>query len=58
MKRIDIRELEVRNHSLDRLIHELDRRGSHLSPQDQLRATQLKKQRLVTKDQLYAIRGS
>lgn len=56
MKHADIRELEVRHHNLDHAIHELDRRGSHLSPPDQVRATELKKQRLATKDQLAALR--
>jgi uncharacterized protein YdcH (DUF465 family) len=57
MKRFDVRELEHRHHSLDTQIHELDRRGSHMSPEDRQRALELKKQRLATKDQLYAIRG-
>jgi hypothetical protein len=57
MKRIDIRELESRHKVLDLQIHELDRRGSHMSPVEHLRSVELKKQRLVTKDQLLAIRG-
>lgn len=56
MKRIDVRDLELRNHTLDRQIHEIERRGLHMSPSDRDRATELKKQRLATKDQLYAIR--
>lgn len=57
MKRIDIRDLENRDHTLDTQIHELDRRGVHMSPYDRFRATELKKQRLATKDLLYAMRG-
>jgi len=57
MKHLDPRELELRHHSLDTQIHELDRRGSHMSPEDRLRALELKKHRLATKDQLYAMRG-
>ena len=57
MKRFDVRELESRHHHLDRQIHELDRRGSHMSPEDRQRAVELKKQRLATKDQLYAMRS-
>jgi len=57
MKRIDIRELEIRHHALDTQIHELDRRGVHMSPHERFRAAELKKQRLATKDMLYAIRG-
>jgi hypothetical protein len=56
-QRIDIRDLEFRHLNLERQIHEIERRGSHMSPYDQIRASELKKQRLVTKDQLYAIRG-
>jgi hypothetical protein len=56
MKRIDVHELESRNHSLELAIHELDRRGSHMTPEDRLRAAELKRLRLVTKDQLYALR--
>ena len=57
MKHFDVRELELRHHSLDRAIHELDRRGMHMTPEDQERASVLKKQRLETKDRLLAIRG-
>ena len=57
MKRIDVRDLEFRHTVLERQIHEIERRGIHMSPFDRARATELKKQRLVTKDQLYAIRG-
>ncbi len=57
MKRIDIRDLEFRHLSLNRQIHELERRGSHMTPVERVRAVELKKQRLRTKDALYAIRG-
>ena len=57
MKHIDREELEIRHRSLDVAIHELDRRGSHMTPEDRQRATELKRMRLVTKDQLYAMRG-
>jgi hypothetical protein len=56
MKRIDVRELELRTHSLEIAIHELDRRGSHMTPEDRLRANELKRLRLVAKDQLDALR--
>jgi hypothetical protein len=56
MKRIDARELELRTHSLEIAIHELDRRGSHMTPEDRLRAAELKRLRLVAKDQLDALR--
>jgi hypothetical protein len=55
MKLVDIRALELRHRTLDREIHKLDRRGSHMTPQDRERAAELKKRRLVTKDQLYAL---
>jgi uncharacterized protein YdcH (DUF465 family) len=55
MKHFDVRELELRHNALDFAIHELDRRGDHMTPTDQRRSVELKKQRLVTKDQLYAL---
>jgi uncharacterized protein YdcH (DUF465 family) len=55
MKRFDVRELELRHSALDFAIHELDRRGSHMTPEERSRALELKKQRLATKDQLYAL---
>jgi hypothetical protein len=57
MKHVDVKELETRHHSIDRAIHELDRRGAHMTPADRLRASELKRMRLVMKDQLYALRG-
>lgn len=55
MKRTDVRELELRHNALDFAIHELDWRGSHMTPEERNRATELKRQRLATKDQLYAL---
>jgi uncharacterized protein YdcH (DUF465 family) len=57
MKHVDVRELELRHHSLDQAIHKLDRRGSHMTPEERHRAAELKRQRLATKDELYALRG-
>jgi uncharacterized protein YdcH (DUF465 family) len=56
MKHLDIRVLELRHRALDRQIHKLDRRGAHMTPTDRERATELKKRRLATKDQLAALR--
>jgi uncharacterized protein YdcH (DUF465 family) len=56
MKRLDVRELELRHHALDYAIHELDRRGSHQTPEERTRALELKKQRLATKDEIVALR--
>jgi hypothetical protein len=56
MKRIDVRDLELQTHSLELAIHELDRRGSHMTPEERLRAAELKRLRLVAKDQLDALR--
>jgi uncharacterized protein YdcH (DUF465 family) len=55
MKHFDARELELRHAALDFAIHELDRRGEHMTPADRTRSTELKKQRLATKDQLDAL---
>ncbi len=57
MKRIDVQELELRHRALDTLIHELDRRGSHMTPVDRERAVELKKERLAMRDQIFALRG-
>jgi hypothetical protein len=56
MKRISAPELELRRHSLDLAIHELDRRGSHMTPEERQRAAELKKERLLTMDQLAILR--
>ncbi len=55
MKRVDVRELELRHNALDFAIHELDRSGEHMTPTERSRALELKKQRLATKDALYAL---
>jgi uncharacterized protein YdcH (DUF465 family) len=55
MKQFDVRDLELRHHALDFAIHELDRRGSHMTPSERERVFELKKQRLATKDQLYLL---
>jgi uncharacterized protein YdcH (DUF465 family) len=52
MKRIDIRELEASHRTLDLAVHELERRGLHMTPEERLRATELKKQRLAVRDRL------
>jgi len=57
MRHISIRELELRGRTLDSEIHRLERRGSHMTPEDRVRASILKKQRLATKDQLFSLRG-
>jgi uncharacterized protein YdcH (DUF465 family) len=57
MKHLDVYELELRHRTLDALIHKLDRRGQHMTPEDRQRASELKKQRLETKDRIYAIRA-
>jgi len=55
MKRIDVRDLELRSSALNFAIHELDRRGSHMTPSERARVFELKKERLVTKDKLYQL---
>jgi uncharacterized protein YdcH (DUF465 family) len=52
MKRLSLGELEVRTRSLDAEIRRIERRGSHMTPQDLERAAILKRMRLQTKDQL------
>ncbi len=58
MKRLTVRELESTHRSLDLEIHRLERRGMHMTPQEQTRASELKKRRLVTKDMLFEARRS
>jgi uncharacterized protein YdcH (DUF465 family) len=57
MRRSDIRELELRHRALNHQIHKLERRGLHMTPEDRVRASELKKRRLATKDQIFALRG-
>jgi hypothetical protein len=54
-QRMDVRDLELRHHALDFAIHELDRRGIHMTPEDRLRAAELKRERLATKDRLFSL---
>jgi hypothetical protein len=51
-------ELEVESSRLDHQIQKLDRRGSHITPPEQMRATELKKLRLAAKDRLGALKGA
>jgi uncharacterized protein YdcH (DUF465 family) len=55
MKNLDVHMLELRHRTLDKEIHKLDRRGEHMTPLERERSTELKKRRLATKDQLYAL---
>ncbi len=57
MKHVEVFELELRRRTLDDEIHRLDRRGLHMTPADRVRAAELKKRRLATKDQLFSLRG-
>jgi hypothetical protein len=52
MRQIDVRELENRRETLEAQIHEIERRGMHMTPEEHLRAAELKKRRLATKDWL------
>jgi hypothetical protein len=56
MKHMDVSELEQTARSLENAIHELDRRGDHMTPEDRERAAELKRLRLVAKDRLDALR--
>jgi uncharacterized protein YdcH (DUF465 family) len=55
---VSVTELEAQSRSLDHQIQKLDRRGAHITPPEQMRATELKKLRLAAKDKLGALRGS
>ena len=56
MKQASVRELETIHHSLDLQIKKLERRGYHMTPPEQLRALELKKLRLATKDKISDLR--
>jgi hypothetical protein len=56
MKQSSVRELESIHRSLDLEIRKLERRGYHMTPPEQQRATELKKLRLATKDRLSDLR--
>jgi len=49
-------ELEAESRTLEHQIQQLDRRGSHITPLEQKRATELKKLRLAAKDRLIDLR--
>jgi hypothetical protein len=53
---VTVDELEVESRSLELQIQKLDRRGAHITPLEQRRATELKKLRLVAKDRLGELR--
>ncbi|MGD0676661.1 MAG: YdcH family protein [Polyangiaceae bacterium] len=53
----DIEELTLRHRALDEQIHKLDRRGLHMTPEDRVRASELKKRRLATKDLIFRLRA-
>jgi hypothetical protein len=52
MRQVDVRELERRRKTLEAQIHEIERRGAHMTPEEHMRAAELKKRRLATKDWL------
>ncbi len=45
-------ELVTQARAIEQQIHKLDRRGSHLTPNEEARAHELKKLRLVVKDRI------
>jgi hypothetical protein len=52
MRQVDVRELELRQRTLESQIHAIERRGVHMTPEEHMRAAELKKRRLATKDWL------
>jgi hypothetical protein len=52
MRQVDVRELELRQRTLESQIREIERRGVHMTPEEHMRAAELKKRRLATKDWL------
>ena len=56
MKRFTVPELESEHRSLDTEIKRLERRGMHMTPPEQVRAAELKKRRLATKDLIIDLR--
>jgi uncharacterized protein YdcH (DUF465 family) len=54
---VTVTELEAESSRLDQQIQKLDRRGAHITPPEQMRATELKKLRLAAKDRLGAMKG-
>jgi hypothetical protein len=53
---VTVGELEAASRRLELQIKKLDRRGSHITPPEQMRATELKKLRLAAKDRLMSLR--
>jgi hypothetical protein len=56
MKQLSLGELETSARALDLQINKLDRRGSHQTPSEHLRVTELKKLRLQTKERMDELR--
>ncbi len=56
LARATVRELELQSRMLEQQIHKLERRGSHITPAEQVQATELKKLRLAAKDRLSELR--
>jgi uncharacterized protein YdcH (DUF465 family) len=56
--RVTVRDLEDQHRLLDRMIKKLNHRGQHMTPVERFQATELKKLRLVAKDQLLQQRRS
>ncbi len=54
--RFSVGELETTKKTLDLQILKLDRRGAHASPQEHMRAVELKKLRLATLDRLFELK--
>jgi hypothetical protein len=54
---VTVGELEAESRTLEQQIRKLDRRGAHITPPEQMRATELKKLRLAAKDRLGELRG-
>ena len=56
MTRLSLGELEQNAKTLELQIQKLERSGWHMTPEEQSRAAELKKIRLVTKDRLDELR--
>jgi hypothetical protein len=52
MTRLSLGDLVTTTRTLDLQILKLDRRGAHLTPEEHIRAVELKKLRLQAKDRL------
>ncbi len=51
-----LENLEMEHRELEKQLQRLERRG-HLTPQEQMEATNLKKEKLLKKDAIFAIRN-